>query len=150
MLATESPFQRRNYRRGSRDRFLRDVERGLLVCDVFSQPCRADAGASGNRIILRYKRLAGGSYGAVAPTFWTVSQRTKPGGAPTRLSSFTGTALKPGEIDTVTLPSARATELLDGTAGGIACHVAADTPYLQLAGRAAYSAAMSLSVRSTR
>jgi hypothetical protein len=111
---------------------------------------KADAGASGNRISVRVKRLEGGSYAAQAPTLWTVSQRVKPGGAPTRLASFAGPSLKPGQSGTVTLPDARAAELLDGSAGGIACYVAADTPYLQLAGRAAWSAAMSLAVRYAR
>lgn len=112
---------------------------------------KADTAADGNRIVLRYKRLEGGSFAATAPTFWTVAQSTKPGGAPTLLSSFSGTAVKQGKVvDTLVLPDARAAELLSGAAGGIACFVNADSPYVQLAGRSSYSAAMSLSVRYTR
>lgn len=128
----------------------RGVNTGVAFYGSALAGLKADPAAGGNRITVRMKRLDGGSYGAVAPTLWTVSQRVKPGGAPTRLSSFSGPSLKPGQSGDVALPAARVTELLDGSAGGIACYVGSSTPYLQMAGRAAWSPSMSLSVRYRR
>lgn len=128
----------------------RGVNTGVAFYGSALVGLKADTSASGTRISVRVKRLSGGSYSAVTPTLWTVSQRVKPGGAPTRLSSFSGPSLKPGESGSVALPDARVTELLNGTAGGIACYVATSTPYAQLAGRGAWSPSMSLAVRYTR
>ena len=95
---------------------------------------RADLSRS-RSIRLRFKRLAGGVYAGVSVTWWTVSQGSRPSGAPNRLNS-TGSApsLTIGRTGEFTLPSTLRDQLLDGTARGLAIHVNSNSPYAQVQG----------------
>lgn len=97
-------------------------------------------------IRLTYKRLAGGVFGAQAPTVWTLSQSSRPSGAPSRLTSSVGTGVAVNKTATFQLPTGMVDELLDGTAGGLGIYVGGSSPYIVLAGRSDYGSAMALSV----
>jgi hypothetical protein len=98
-------------------------------------------------IDVTYKRTSGGDYSAQSPSFYTLTQRTKPGGAPTKDDGpSTGTAVAVGKVAKWRLPSTMALHLLNGTDGGLGIWRSGSTPYLKLAGRSDYAAAMTLRV----
>lgn len=103
-------------------------------------------GATCTKATVKLKRLSAGDYSARAVTFRLVSQTSRPGGAPTLNESTSGPALKIGSTSTFTLPTSWGQALIDGARGGIAINVGSDDPYIHLAGRGSWSAAMTVTI----
>jgi hypothetical protein len=94
---------------------------------------RADTTRS--RIVrVQARRLSGGVYAAVTPTWWTTSQGSKPAGNVTRLNADAGTSLTIGETDSFDLAATLRDQLLVGTARGLAIFVSGTSPYCQIEG----------------
>jgi hypothetical protein len=88
------------------------------------------AGATVLKAKIYMVRLSGGIYGSVSPTMYTTPHASQPGGAPTLQGG--GTAIGSLAVSSrgwITLPLALAQALADGTAYGLACFVASDSPY---------------------
>lgn len=99
--------------------------------------------------VLNYTRTSGGVFAAQAPTFWTLAQKTRPSGGPTRQSSAVGTAVTtagPGRRASWAVPPAMLDDLLAGTSGGLGIYVGTADPYVVLAGPAEAATSMSLTV----
>jgi len=77
------------------------------------------------------KRVSGGVYGAVSPTIYTMSYKSRPGGAP---SLQGGSHDLPAQAVSTTkwlkFPVDFAQRLVDGSAFSIACWVNSDSPYM--------------------
>lgn len=96
--------------------------------------------------VLRYRRGTGGVFGAQTPTFWTLSQSVRPSGAPTRLSSSSGTAVAVNRSASWSVPGAFLDALLSGSAGGLGIHVSGSSPYIVLDGRSSNGQSFALTV----
>jgi len=103
-------------------------------------------GATCTKATVKIKRLSAGDFAARAATLRLVSQTSRPGGAPTLNESTSGPSLKIGDSTTFTLPTSWGQSLIDGTRGGIAINIGSDSPYIHLAGRGSWSAAMTLTL----
>ena len=103
-------------------------------------------GATCTKATLRVQRLSAGDFAARAATLRLVSQTTRPSGAPTLNESTGGPSLTIGSSTTFTLPTSWGQALVDGSRGGIGINVGADSPYIHLAGRGSWSAAMTLTI----
>lgn len=98
-------------------------------------------------ITVSYKRNRGGDYSGQSPRFYTLTQKVRPAGAPTRDDGpSAGTAVAVGKTSSYRLPATMALHLLNGTDGGLGIFLATSNPYLVLAGRSDYAAAMALTV----
>lgn len=102
------------------------------------------AGATVTKALVKLRRLAAGPFAAATPTLKLVTEKTKPSGAPTLTSSATGPSLLPNDEADYDIGTTWGQSLVDGTYGGLAIDVAADTPYLRLAGRDSWAAAMAV------
>jgi hypothetical protein len=99
--------------------------------------------------VLRYSRTQGGVFGSQAPTFWTLTQRARPAGAPTRRLSAVGdgvTTSGSGRHESWALPADMLDELLTGAAGGLGIYVPGSTPYIVLDSPADVATSMSVTV----
>ena len=103
-------------------------------------------GATCTKATVKLKRLSAGDFAARAVTLRLVSQTSRPSGAPTLNESTGGPSLKIGDTSTFTLPNSWGQALIDGSRGGIAINVGSDDPYIHLAGRGSWSAAMTLTI----
>ncbi|MGW1000485.1 hypothetical protein [Streptomyces sp. NPDC002520] len=103
-------------------------------------------GATCTKATVKIKRLSAGDYSARSATLRLVSQKARPGGAPTLNETTSGPSLKINDSTTFTLPTSWGQALIDGTRGGIAIAVSSDDPYIHLAGRGSWSAAFTLSL----
>ena len=103
-------------------------------------------GATCTKATLRLKRLSAGDYSARAVTLRLITQTSRPSGAPTLNESTAGPALTIGSTSTFTLPDSWGQALIDGSRGGIGINVSSDSPYIHLAGRNSWSAAMTLTI----
>jgi hypothetical protein len=104
------------------------------------------SGATCTKATVKIKRLSAGDFAARSATLRLVSQTTRPGGAPTLNETTTGPSLKIGDSTTFTLPTSWGQALIDGSRGGVAIAVSSDDPYIHLAGRGSWSAAMTLTL----
>jgi hypothetical protein len=112
---------------------------------------RSLAGSTVTHASIRVKRLEAGVYGSQTATLWLVTQSTKPAGAPTRTSSTTGPSLAINATNNAfTIPDSWAQAMVNGTSGGLAVHVDADSPYMQFAGKASWSSAWTLTISWTK
>lgn len=111
---------------------------------------RALTGATITKAVLKVKRLSAGSLSASTPTLRLVSESTRPGGAPTLGSSASGPSLLPGQEADIDIGTTWGQGIVDGTSGGIAIYVAATTPYIRLAGKSGWAAAMTLVLNWSR
>lgn len=120
-------------------------------CAFYGNKPRSLAGATVTSATVKLRRRsAGGRASAQDTTFWLVTEKTRPSGAPTLGSSTDGPNLKWGESDTFTIPDSWAQAMVDGTAGGLAIHESDGSPYVILAGRGSYSASFTLTIRWQR
>ncbi|MFD7793645.1 hypothetical protein [Streptomyces sp. NPDC059759] len=103
-------------------------------------------GATCTKATVKLKRLSAGDFAGRSVTLRLVSQTSRPGGSPTLNESTSGPSLKIGDSATFTLPTSWGQALIDGSRGGIAINVGSDDPYIHLAGRGSWSAAMTLSL----
>ena len=100
------------------------------------------SGATCTKIVLHARRLNSGDYAAQAPTLRLVTQKTRPGGAPTLNETTAGPSLAVNATTTsFALPNPWGQALIDGTRGGIGMVSSSDNPYIQWAGRASWSGA---------
>jgi hypothetical protein len=103
-------------------------------------------GATCTKATVKIKRLSAGDFSARSATLRLVTQTSRPGGSPTLNESTSGPSLKVGDSTTFTLPTSWGQALIDGSRGGIAISISSDDPYIQLAGRGSWSAAMTLAI----
>lgn len=96
------------------------------------------------------RRTAGGAAARQDTTFWLVTERTRPSGAPTLTSSTDGPNLAWGETDRFQIPTAWAQAMVDGSAGGLAIYESDGSPYVILDGRGRYSASFQLTLKWSR
>jgi hypothetical protein len=98
-------------------------------------------------IRVAYKRNRGGDYSPQSPRFYTLTQKTKPAGAPTKDDGpANGTAVAVGKTSSWQLTTTMANHLLTGVDGGLGIYLPSSNPYVVLAGRSDYAAAMTLTV----
>jgi hypothetical protein len=116
----------------------------LTGAALYGTKATALAGATVTNAIVKLQRLDGGDFTAAAPTLKKVTEATRPAGAPTLTGSAAGPSLRPGDTADVDITTAWGQALVDGTIGGLAIDVAADTPYLRLAGRDSWAAGMTV------
>jgi hypothetical protein len=93
---------------------------------------------------LTVRRLAGGSHAGQAPTMHLLAGKVRPAGAPSSLASAAGPTLREGQTADWAIPSGWLADLNDGDGGGIGISSGIATPYVHLAGRSAYAAAMTV------
>jgi hypothetical protein len=123
----------------------------LTGCAFYGNKPRSLAGATVTRATIRVKRIQGGVFANRTTTLRRITNKTKPSGAPNLTgSTMNGPTLAVGETDTFTIPDAWAQELVDGSSGGLAIFDASGSPYMRLAGRAAWSSAWTLSISWSR
>jgi hypothetical protein len=103
-------------------------------------------GATCTKATVKLKRLSAGDFAARSVTLRLVSETSRPGGAPTLNESTSGPSLKIGDTSTFTLPTSWGQALIDGSRGGIAISIGSDDPFIHLAGRGSWSAAMTLTI----
>jgi hypothetical protein len=115
-------------------------------CAFYGSKPHTLAGATCTKATVKIKRLSAGDFAARSATLRLVSQTSRPGGAPTLNESTSGPSLTIGASTTFTLPTSWGQALIDGTRGGIAINVSSDNPYIHLAGRGSWSAAMTLTL----
>jgi hypothetical protein len=115
-------------------------------CAFYGSKPHTLSGATCTKATLKVKRLSAGDFAARAVTLRLVSQTSRPGGAPTLNESTSGPSLAINGSTTFTLPTSWGQALIDGTRGGIAINVSSDDPYIHLAGRGSWSAAMTLTL----
>jgi hypothetical protein len=125
---------------------------GLHVgCAFYGNRFDSLSGATVTRTTLKVKRKSGGGITAAQDTtLWTLSNSTKPSGAPTRLASTDGPNLRWGQSTTFTLPNSFGQALVDGTAGGLAVYESDGSPYVILDGKSEYSASFTVTINWTR
>lgn len=113
---------------------------------------RSLAGATVLSATMHVRRLARGLSFTVQPsTMWLVTDLSRPSGAPALGSSSAGPALDLNETDTsFDLPTSWVQQMVDGTAGGIGFFDADGSPFLVFAGRGAWGAAFTMTVRWIR
>lgn len=115
-------------------------------CAFYGSKPHTLSGATCTKATVKIKRLSAGDYSARSATLRLITQTSRPGGAPAFNESTSGPSLKIGDTSTFTLPVSWGQALIDGTRGGIGISVSSDDPYLHLAGRGSWSAAMTLTI----
>lgn len=115
-------------------------------CAFYGSKPHTLSGATCTRATLKLKRLSAGDFADRAVTLRLVSQSSRPGGAPSLNESTSGPKLGVGDTTTFTLPLSWGQALIDGSRGGIAISIASNDPYIHLAGKSSWSAAMTLSL----
>jgi hypothetical protein len=120
-------------------------------CAFYGNGPRSLAGATVTGASVKLKRKsAGGVTAAQDTTFWLITQRTRPSGAPTRGASTDGPNLRWGQAGTFTIPTSWAQAMVDGTAGGLGIFESDGAPYVILDGRGAYGASFQLTIKWRR
>lgn len=120
-------------------------------CAFYGAGPAALAGSVVTAAAVQLRRNAGaGSPGALDTDLWLVTEKIRPGGAPTLTLSVDGPNLTWGEAQSVTVPTAWAQALVDGTAGGLAVFQSDGDPYVVLDGLSAYGASFALTIHYTR
>lgn len=123
----------------------------MTGCAFYGSTPRSLAGATVTRATIRVRRLSSGDYAARTATLRLVSQSTRPSGAPTLNETTSGPSLAVNATnDAFVIPNSWAQAMVDGTRGGLAISISADTPYIRLAGRASWSAAWTLTINWRR
>lgn len=152
---TVSPVETRSYRNGGWRTDNADVYQGQYGgqgnhqgCVFYGTKPKSLAGATVTKATIRVRRASGGgAYAAQATTMRLVTQRTRPGGAPTLTSSTSGPSLKRGQLTTAfTIPDSWAQAMVDGTAGGLGFYDAGGSPYVIFDGRGSYGPAFTMTI----
>ena len=120
-------------------------------CAFYGNGPRSLAGSTVTSASVKLRRKsAGGITAAQDTTFRLVTNKTRPGGAPTLTSSTDGPNLRWGQSTTFTIPTAWAQSMVDGTSGGLAIFESDGAPYVILDGRGSYGASFSLTIHWRR
>lgn len=121
-------------------------------CAFYGNGPRSLAGATVTSARMVVHRHNGG--GITAPqttTMRLVTEKFRPGGAPTLGASTTGPTLGWNGTNTAfTVPTSWAQSMVDGTAGGLGFFVSSGSPYVILSGRSEYRPAFTLTISWTR
>jgi hypothetical protein len=125
---------------------------GLHVgCAFYGDSVLSLGGATVTGAWIQVRRHNGGGITAAqGTTLWLVTERFKPGGAPTRGASTGGPSLAWGQSATFGIPASWAQSMANGTAGGLAIYVAGGSPYVIMDGRGAYGPSFTLIVDWSR
>lgn len=116
-------------------------------CAFYGNGPRSLAGATVTSARVQIHRRNGG--GMTAPqstTMRLVTEKTRPGGAPTLGASTAGPSLAWGGATSFVIPTSWAQSIVDGTAGGLGFFVAGGSPYVIFSGRSDYGPAFTLSI----
>lgn len=120
-------------------------------CAFYGNGPRSLAGATATGASVKLRRKSsGGITAAQDTTFWLVTQKTRPSGAPTLTSTTDGPNLKWGQSTTFAIPTSWAQALIDGTAGGLAIFESDGSPYVIFDGRGSYGASFQLTIKWKR
>jgi hypothetical protein len=121
-------------------------------CAFYGNKPRSLKNATVTSASIRAKRLSGGDFAARTTTLQRIGNRTKPGGSPSIIGgTVNGPRLAVGKSDTtITIPTSWAQDLVDGNAGGLAIRDTSGTPYVRLAGHAAWSSSFILTIKWKR
>lgn len=119
----------------------------MTGCAFYGTKPRSIAGATVTRATVKFRRLSSGDFSARTATLRLVTQTSRPAGAPTLNETTSGPSLAVNATTTgFVIPNSWAQAMVDGTRGGLAIHVDADTPYIRIAGRGSWSAAWTLTI----
>lgn len=116
-----------------------------------SKPLSLDGATVTDAYIKVRRPDKGGANAAQATTMRLVSQRTRPGGAPTLGSTTSGPSLRRGQTTSAfDIPVSWAQAMVDGTAGGLAFYESGGSPYVIFSGRGDWSSAFALTIKWRR
>jgi hypothetical protein len=116
-------------------------------CAFYGSGPRSLAGATVTKATVKLRRASkGGITAAQDTTFWLLSNKTRPSGAPSRGSTTDGPNLRWGASTTFTIPTSWAQSMVDGSAGGLAIFESDGSPYVILDGRGSYGASFAMTV----
>jgi hypothetical protein len=121
-------------------------------CAFYGNGPRSLAGVTvtGARIVV-HRRSAGGITAPQSTTMWLITEKTRPGGAPTRTSSTAGPRLGWGQTASgFAVPTSWAQAMVNGTAGGLGFFDASGSPYVIFSGRSEYGPAFTLTINWSR
>jgi hypothetical protein len=113
-------------------------------CAFYGTSLAGLAGATVTAARVHVRRISGGSLAAQTTTLWTVTEATRPVGAPSLVDSATGPALAVGDWTVFTIPTGWAQDLADGVVGGLGLCSASGTPYVRTAGQSVWGPAWTL------
>lgn len=116
-----------------------------------SKPLSLDGATVTDAYIKVRRPDRGGDNAAQSTTMRLVSQRTRPGGAPTLGSTTSGPSLRRGQTASAfDVPVSWAQAMVDGTAGGLAFYESDGSPYVIFSGRGDWSSAFALTIKWRR
>lgn len=115
-------------------------------CAFYGTKPKSLTGATVTSAKVQVKRMSGGDFAAVTGSLVKITQATRPAGAPTVTGGTSVTLPAVGSTSTLTVPTAYAQALVDGTVGGLGLYVGGGSPYARTAGRADWSAAWTLTI----
>jgi hypothetical protein len=116
-------------------------------CAFYGNGPRSLAGATVTSARVQiHRRNSGGITAPQGTTMRLVTQKTRPGGAPTLGASTAGPSLGWGGTTSFAVPAAWAQSIVDGTAGALGFFVAGGSPYVIFSGRSDYGPAFTLSI----
>lgn len=120
-------------------------------CAFYGNSLLSLAGATINSASIQVRRHNGGGVTAgQGTTLWLLTEKTRPGGAPTRGASTGGPSLAWGKSTSFNIPTSWVQSMVSGTAGGLAIYDGSGSPYVIWDGRGAYGPSMTLTVNWTR
>ena len=96
------------------------------------------------------RKSSGGVTAGQGTTLWLVTEKTRPGGAPTRTSSTGGPTLAWGQSTSFGIPASWVQSMAAGTAGGLAIFNSGGSPYVIWDGRGGYGPSMTMTVNWSR
>lgn len=117
-------------------------------CAFYKRAPRSLDGATVTKATIQVRRPSGtgGSYAAQATRLWTISNSTRPAGAPSLITDAAGPNIAAGQTVTFTIPDSFGQALVDGTAGGLALFDSDGSPYTIFAGKGRWSPAFTLTL----
>jgi hypothetical protein len=121
-------------------------------CAFYGNGPRSLAGATvtGARIVV-HRRGSGGITAPQSTTMRLVTEKFRPGGAPTLGSTTGGPSLGWSGTNTgFAVPTSWAQAMVDGTAGGLGFFVSVGSPYVIFSGRSDYGPAFTLTINWSR
>ena len=123
----------------------------MTGCAFYGSKPRTISGATVTKAVIKARRLSAGDFAARTATLRLLTQSTRPAGAPTLNESTSGPSLAVNSTtNAFTIPTSWAQAMVDGTRGGLAIFVNADSPHIRLAGRGSWSAAWTLTINWRR
>lgn len=119
-------------------------------CAFYGSKPRSLAGSTVTSASVTVLRQSGGSFAAVTGTLVKITQATRPAGAPT-VSGGTGVTLPAvGKSATLTVPTAYAQAIVDGTVGSLGLYDGDGSPYARTAGKSGWGSAWVLTINWRR